>query len=45
VHARAVVVAIGFALVGVVRELPWISFVIQLPFDLDWALRTVSFGW
>jgi adenylate cyclase len=41
----AVVLAIGFALLGVVRELPLVSFFIQPPFDLDWALRTVSLGW
>ena len=27
------------------RELSLVSFVMQPPFDLDWALRTVSLGW
>jgi len=47
IRARTLAVgfAIGFALLGVVRDLPWVSFVIQPPFDLDWALRTVSLGW
>jgi len=41
----AVLIATGFALVGVMGELPLLSFVFQQPFDLDWALRTVSLGW
>ncbi len=41
----AVLFALAFALLGVARELSLVSFVIQPPFDLDWALRTVSLGW
>ena len=41
----AVLFAVSFALLGVARELSWVSFVIEPPFDLDWALRTVSLGW
>ena len=41
----AVLLAVGFALLGVVREFPLASFVFQQPFDLDWALRTLSLGW
>jgi len=41
----AVLFALVFALLGVARELSLVSFVIQPPFDLDWALRTVSLGW
>ena len=41
----AVLVAVGFALIGVMRELELVGFVFNQPFDLDWALRTVSLGW
>ncbi|HEX9773485.1 MAG TPA: CHASE2 domain-containing protein [Steroidobacteraceae bacterium] len=37
--------ALLFAALGVVRDVPGVGFLIQAPFDLDWALRTVSLGW
>jgi CHASE2 domain-containing sensor protein len=40
-----VLFAAAFALLGVVRESALVAFVFQAPFDLDWALRTVSLGW
>ena len=41
----AVLLAVGFILLGVMREVPLASFLFQQPFDLDWALRTLSLGW
>jgi CHASE2 domain-containing sensor protein len=41
----AVLIAVAFALIGVMRELELVGFVFNQPFDLDWALRTVSLGW
>jgi CHASE2 domain-containing sensor protein len=41
----ALLFAAAFAFSGVTRDLPIVSFLIQAPFDLDWALRTVSLGW
>ncbi len=41
----AAVLAICFALSGFVRDVALVSFVMQPPFNLDWALRTVALGW
>ena len=41
----AVLIAVAFALIGVMRELALVGFVFNQPFDLDWALRTVTLGW
>jgi CHASE2 domain-containing sensor protein len=38
-------IAVLFAVIGVMRELELVGFVFNQPFDLDWALRTVSLGW
>ena len=37
--------ALCFAASGVVRDAPGVSFIIDPPFNLDWALRTVTLGW
>lgn len=41
----AALLAVCFAFSGIVRDVWLVSFVMQPPFNLDWALRTVALGW
>ena len=37
--------ALLFGAQGFIWDVPGLGFLVQPPFDLDWALRTVSLGW